>query len=426
MAVRRWQLFGQAWRELAANPRRFLGLSLLAALVMFSYGLARPAIESLFLEEYTQTGLPWVWLAVAIGAAAVTLLYSQFARTVRITSLCAWVALVSGALLALQLGLLSLGVRSAVFTLYVWKDLYIVVLVEVFWSLANIVHPIRAARWTYGLFLVAGSLGSMAGELLIGILAPRLGTRAAVGLVVPVFVAVAYAARPFSVRDAELPSAVPRLGTELLRGIATVWRSRYLGLIVLLIGVVQVAITLIDFQFNGAIQAAYPDTDERTAVIGALYATINGTALVLQGLAGPVFAVAGVGGVLVAIPVLLGTSVAWFALSPRLLSMAVAKVASKALDYSLGRAAKEILYIPLSYAEKTQGKAFADIFSYRVAKGGASLLLVWMTERQVHADAVSWIGLACIGIWLALSFEVARRFTKTVRSGAEPPAPSSP
>ncbi len=33
----------------------------------------------------------------------------------------------------------------------------------------------------------------------------------------------------------------------------------------------------------------------------------------------------------------------------------------KALDYSLFRAGKEMLYLPLSYGEKTRGKALVDI-----------------------------------------------------------------
>lgn len=47
----------------------------------------------------------------------------------------------------------------------------------------------------------------------------------------------------------------------------------------------------------------------------------------------------------------------------------VAKSASKIFDYTIFKSSKEILYIPLSYEERTVGKAIVDMFSYRLAKG---------------------------------------------------------
>ena len=76
-------------------------------------------------------------------------------------------------------GLLLAGraeVPGVAFALYVWKDLYIVVLIEIFWSFANSTIPRGLAKWIYGLFCVVGSLGGMAGNLLVGVLAERLLT----------------------------------------------------------------------------------------------------------------------------------------------------------------------------------------------------------------------------------------------------------
>ena len=48
-------------------------------------------------------------------------------------------------------------------------------------------------------------------------------------------------------------------------------------------------------------------------------------------------------------------------------------VAFKCIDYSLFRAAKELLYIPLSYDAKYRTKGIIDVFAYRFGKGAASL-----------------------------------------------------
>ena len=107
----------------------------------------------------------------------------------------------------------------------------------------------------------------------------------------------------------------------------------------------------------------------------------------------------GVAGALLAIPTLLGACVMGFVVAPRFAMIAIAKVCSKAFDYSLFRAAKEILYIPLSHAEKTQGKAFVDMMTYRVAKGATSLLLLGLISLS-QPGLVGWLTLAVIALWI--------------------------
>ena len=55
------------------------------------------------------------------------------------------------------------GARYAIF---VYKDVYIVLVLEAFWTFANSVFPLRSARRTYGFILAAGSIGSSAGARL--------------------------------------------------------------------------------------------------------------------------------------------------------------------------------------------------------------------------------------------------------------------
>jgi AAA family ATP:ADP antiporter len=190
----------------------------------------------------------------------------------------------------------------------------------------------------------------------------------------------------------------------------------------LLICVVQIVITLIDYQFNAMVEATFPETDARTAAIGRVYAAIDATSIALQLLTGPILKLAGVSATLMAIPVLLGAAVTSFAAGPRLATIAIAKVAGKAFDYSLFRAAKELLYLPLSYAEKTQGKALVDILAYRVAKAGASLLLMALVAVEA-VFATTFIALGAIAVWVALSVVLTRRYARLVRGGAAATAP---
>ena len=59
---------------------------------------------------------------------------------------------------------------------------------------------------------------------------------------------------------------------------------------------------------------------------------------------------------------------------PTLLTGAAAFLLFKALDYSLFRAGKEILYIPLSFDVRYRAKEVIDAFVYRFSKGALGML----------------------------------------------------
>ena len=61
---------------------------------------------------------------------------------------------------------------------------------------------------------------------------------------------------------------------------------------------------------------------------------------------------------------------------PSMLLIATTRSVAKFLSYSIFKSAKELLYVPLSYEEQTQGKALIDIMIYRQAKIFASILLL--------------------------------------------------
>jgi len=378
----------------------------MAYALMVSYALARPASESLFLTHWGSKSLPEVWIAVAVVAVVVAAIYSRFAARVGLTRLYGAVVLVTAvALVGLQI------VRGAVpdaatFALYVWKDVYIVVLVEIFWTIANTSFQLKTARWIYGLFCVMGSLGGMTGNLLIGELAERFGTEQAVWGVIPLLGLSWLSGALLGPPDVTIEA---KANTSLFDGLRVLRESPYLVWMLALIATVQIVITLVDFSYNAALEAAYVDTDARTRVIGQIYFAIDAVSMTLQMLTGPILKVAGIPLTLIGVPLLLSTAVGGYMLIPRFLSMAVAKVASKALDYSLFRAAKELLYLPLSYEEKTQGKAFVDIMTYRVAKGGASLLLMGL----VFLELTSMVTALCLVggvVWLALTAVVVQRY----------------
>ncbi|MCK5799631.1 MAG: hypothetical protein KAI47_20715 [Deltaproteobacteria bacterium] len=393
---------------------RVAGMSLLGFLLMVSYALARPAAEALFLQAHGKNALPYVWLLVAGGSALVVWIYNRLVTQTGLLALFAWTSLISAILFAALAGANHAELPGARYALYVWKDLYIVVLFEIFYSYNNSVFPIQTARWVYGFFGILGAVGSATGSFFVGTTAKIWGSEMALWLLVPLLGLLALVAYGLGRRAGICaPQASKTSHGSLREGFAIVRESAYLLYVLALIGSVQIVITLIDFDFNALVSAAYAQVDAKTAVIGDIYAVISVATIALHAVTGPTLRILGVPITLLSMPVLFASTILAYGLWPRFSVGAAMKVASKSFDYTLLRAAKEILYIPLSYRERTQGKAMVDMLTYRVAKGVASLLVLGLVYFQATA-LVRWLALAVTALWLVVTTIITRRFRQEI------------
>jgi AAA family ATP:ADP antiporter len=287
----------------------------------------------------------------------------------------------------------------------VWKDVYIVLLIEAFWTLANSSFGKGTATWVYGVFCAAGSFGGMAANALGSRVAVAYGSESEIWLCVPVLVVawgISFLVPAPAAESLRSPTRAPvGDGLRLLR------TSKPLLAMLVMVLAVQLVVTLVDVEFPRAAEAAFADTDGRTAALHGVYFWISTGALIMQLLSGVVMKVLGVGGTLLAIPVTIALTIAGLLVSPVFAMAAAAKVLGKVFDYSVFRTAKEVLYIGMSRRERTEGKALVDILTYRVAKGGASLVL----QLLVLLGALSlapWLALVFVGAWLAAAIYLAR------------------
>jgi AAA family ATP:ADP antiporter len=409
-------------RDAGITPRLFCGLCALAFTTMLSYAVAGSAAPALFLTRYGAQKLPIVWVLVAAASAVAVGGVNLAGRRLDVVQLFVWASVISAGALGLLLLLEGRHVPLVAYGLYVWKDIYIIVLVELFWTFANIAFGVRTATRTYGLFCAAGSMGGIVGSKLVGVLSRSMGTVQVLWLLLPILFVGAWGCQNLA-REVVIPGAgrgtpgsdQPQTRGALREGLKLLQASPYLLLLMALVAVVQVVITLNEFQFSAAVEATFPDLDARTGAIADIAVIINSISFALQVATSMMLRVVGMPLAMLSIPVLLATSLCLAVARPTFGVIALCQVVGKCMDYSLFRACKEILYIPLSYAEKTQGKAFVDIFVYRVAKGGVGLFLLSLAGLGAHLG-VRLATLALCGVWLALAAFILRRY-RAVRPG---------
>jgi AAA family ATP:ADP antiporter len=410
--------------ELRTQPRIFFTLCGLAAMLMFTYGLVRPPAKSMFTDVHGAGSLPIAWLAVAVLTVTAAWVYSQLVTRMPTPRLFFAATLVLAVLFTALRIAIGAGVPYAVFGLYVLMETYIVVLVESFWSIANLTYQLRTARVAYGLFLVCGSLGSMVAELLQPTLAHAIGTAQILWFVGPILVVCgAWCSRLSPVRGPD-PIPVPRapVNVSRRRGWRIVLQSRYLWLLVLIVAAAQILINLADYTLTASFEKTYAGEalrDARTAAFGTVYATINGAAIAMQLLTAPLVGAFGVMRIFIAIPAIVGLAMAGASAVPRALVTSIAFVTAKVFDYSLFRATKEMLYLPLEATAKTVGKSIVDMGTYRAAKAGASFLLIVLVPFGTSVVAGTGVGLAAI--WLVCATAVAPRYRSELVASVDSP-----
>ncbi len=380
-------------------------VALLAYVILLSYGLARSTIDSLLLNDHGSGALKYAYGAVGLSVTVVVALYARAAASRPISTLLMASASISALLLVLLLLARILDVPGSAYGLYIWKDVYVVVLVELVWTLANSAFKQNTAAWAYGLFCVAGTLGDMTGSFLTQAFVHDVGTAQLLWFALPVFLAVALVGR-VAARACGSPS--PEAGMQGV--ISVVRKSRSIQYLLALVAVIQIVTTLIDYNYRATALIAYPIEDDRTAIFGQVDMLIGSASLVLQLLSGAFVALLGIRILVTLLPLLVGAAALYYAIHPAFLALAVLKIMNKSLDYSLFRTSKELLYRPLSYEEKTQGKAAVDVFGYRVAKGGATGLLVALSGSVALVAVATAMGIA---LWLVLALLLVARFQST-------------
>ena len=146
---------------ISIKTKRIATLYLMGFMLIFGYAFARTCIDSIFLEHYSEEHWPTAGLLISLASAFVIAIYNRFNQRYAIMALYGATSLICAALLAVLLGAYFIGFVPAVFILYIWKELYMVVLMETYWSYADIVFSINTARHTYGIAMAISSLGGV-------------------------------------------------------------------------------------------------------------------------------------------------------------------------------------------------------------------------------------------------------------------------
>lgn len=405
----------------AALIGRSLALFTNFFLIILAYYQVKAASRSLLIEVGGADALPYAWI---YSALALMLLISGYHVLVERYSR---IKVVLISLLVFAFGMVLFRV---VFTpdslldatlFYVFVDIFSVVLVEQFWSLTDAVSSAEQGTKSFWFVGTGGLVGGVVGGLLASVLVTYLGLETADLLYSCAILLLVVFAFNVGLWRAGLYTEVHEHGAP--QPSAADWRSllhnRYLMLIAGLLCLSQLAQPIVEFQFLHVVAEAFPDTDQRTAYISEFFSLMGVVSILINVLATPTIhrLFGAVGGLMVQ-PVVLAMGAIAFYFHTTLTMAALMKIGDRGLSYSINRASKELLYIPVDPILTYQAKAWIDMFGYRLFKAmGSGLILlanVWFGTSNVAE--LSWLTALICTLWVLALVQLAQAYRHVLAS----------
>jgi AAA family ATP:ADP antiporter len=363
------------------RPKQFRSVATLvgaATLALMGYEMARSASSSIFLAHYSASRVTEALMLLPLAMIALTLTVSWLLRRFGPSATYALTLIVSGLILAAAAFAARRGVPGSAFVLYIFAEAYIVLIVEQSWAFINSqITTDDGKRWN-GIIIATTTVGAVLGGLLTGLLSERIHSEAVVICAAVLTAAGAVLGRrAFRLAGPERTAAdqqperlADHFAWDLLR------RDPTLGRLALMVFASQSISVLFQISFLRSLQIAYPLQEPRTAFLGYFNGGINAVAFVMQlALCPQLLRRFQVRHILAAVPLLYGAAALAGGAFPILPVLGVAFFISKTVDYSVFRASKEVLYVPLPFAARYRGKLTIDALIYRATKGVDSAIL---------------------------------------------------
>lgn len=366
-------------------------------IVLATYPMLRTTTESLYITTYGGKATPVVWFYSVVVLSITIFIYNKLYQLFHVRYLYLFTTLIS--LLVFSFGpLLAPQMKWLVYILYIWKEVYIVLLIHLILGHFNENIDVSFAKLFYGLVGAIGSIGGILGGVFVHYLTFHITTEQIIlWSNIPMLLGAALFWNALFLTEKEPDQSTEKKTKKAplkeLQGVGF-----YVLLLVSLLALTQIVINFANFKLNILFDQFVPNKEEKTRFLSALYSFVNVFSLTVQIFLIPfLFKIFSIRKIHLFIPIFYTISIfTGFFLIGNLMAVATVFVSLKGSDYSLFNAAKELLYFPLKKEQKTGAKYIVDMVAYRGAKGLISFVLIFFQSELfitigLFASLLTWI-----------------------------------
>lgn len=383
-------------------------IALSAAFLVGGYEFIRSPAESIFLHTFGADYKPYALSAVPVMMGILIYCYGWM-----LSKLGSLKALLGSMIFAICVFVFSFfavktGNKAVVFFIFIFKESYIVILVEQYWSFINSTLKSSEAKVYNGPIAGFGAFGPIVAGFIISRFALNWHTESFILFSAAVLVpAGIFAYLGYFIAGEPVPDKEEVHGKKGHLHLTILKENRTVLLIAVVIFLTQVLSTVLDLRFSQLVQDAIPDKDSKTGYLGGFWMKVNAFSFIMQFLLTPLLLkFLPIRHVQVSIPLVHLITCGFLIVSPSLAVASISFLLFKGLDYSIFRASKETLYIPFSYDTRYRAKQVADAFTYRFSKGFISICLSFVKTFIAAIPGVFYplAGFVTSILWMILAF----------------------
>ena len=386
--------------------KRSLGLFVNFFLIILAYYQVKTASKSLLIEFAGAAWFPYVWIYSALTLTVLIGFYHRIvARFRRVRVVFSSLIIFALCLVGFRY-LIQHGSTATAIAFYIFVDIFSVILVEQFWSLTVSISDTGEGKKSFWFVGTGGLAGGLCGGLLAGFLVKNTALNtpdllyvcAALLLATLVHNILMWRKGMFEELPDQPSSGAVRIDWSALLS------NRYIVLIAALLCLSQLVQALVEFQFVSIIEREYTELAERTVFIGWFLAMMGVFSIAVNLLITPlIHRYFGIFAGLLIQPVVIASCSFVFFFHATLTSVSIMKLSDRGLSYSINRASKELLYIPIDPVQTYQVKAWIDMLGYRLFKVLGSGLIILATQYlpvSLDVGELSLLTVCICGVWL--------------------------
>jgi len=329
------------------------------------------------------------------------------------------------------------GLPHIGFLFYVWVGIFNLTTIAQFWSYANEIYDRAQGERLFPLIAIGAAAGAPLGAALAeGLFTRGVSPFAMMQVAAAILLLHLALYRVVGRRMRAAGNVARQTPIERGNGFALVLRSRYLGLIALLLVLLNIGKTVGEYILGRSVLSA-ADAHlaaaagfDRQAFIGAFYGSFffwtNVATILLQAfLVSRLVKWRGMAAVVLALPVVALGAYAIAAIGVGLALLRFLKIAENATDYSITNTAKQMLWLPTSREEKYNAKQAIDTFFVR---GGdmlaAGLVFVGTHILVLNAAGFARANVVVVAMALGAGVVLLREHRRLTTAPATPSSPA--
>jgi AAA family ATP:ADP antiporter len=409
-------------------------------LLLGSYYILRPVRDAMGTVYGDGSDLEVLYTYTFFATFACAPIYGWFASRLRLATLLPWVYGFFVANILLFYVAFEIDSESHFLAgfFFVWVSVFNMFITSVFWSFMSDIFSRTEAKRLFGFIAAGGSLGAAAGPAITAIFVTVVGVNAlllisAVGFVAVMFVIRALEAEKIKLLarggDVQKTTLDRKLAGNPFDGFTLLFKSPFLMSIALFILLLTWVSTILYFQQNDLVRAAFETREARTQAFATVDLIVNVGAILVQMFGtGRLVARFGITMGLTLVPAVMIFAFIAIAISPAVFILLGVQVLRRISEYAVSRPSREMLFTAVDQESRYKAKNVIDTVVYRFGDFSAAWVTAGLTAVGLGTSGVAVFGVAVAAVWgwfalkLGRSYESGQAIAPTVAARAAPAA----